>query len=176
MNTVADALRLDREAFERIGGDGRFTAVAAGIVILASLLSGVAVFLEDYPLRFEMGRADGSVAMAALFQALQVLLGFLSVTVGVWMAGNGLSSSRRTYPAVVRVVGVAYLPMLLGLFRFVPIAGWLVAAVGVAWSIVAIVIGTQAIYRISTVRAAMFVFAGAVLSGVVVLLAGFLFP
>jgi len=64
------------------------------------------------------------------------------------------------YGELLRTIGYAYSPNVLGFFSFIPILGWLIALVGSIWALVAGVIAVRQALDFDTTKAVLTVVIG----------------
>lgn len=126
LDRIMSIIKLDFTVFKEIESDPNATNEAAIVVVAASVLSA-------------LGSTAGSPRPILAFVA-----GILSGVIGwvVWsylsyFLGRVLFQSRGELPGVLRVVGYANAPQLLGVLRVIPCVGWLGALAGAILSLVA---------------------------------------
>lgn len=151
---MIDAAKLDPSAYEEVEHDKSATVTAAGVVVLASIASGIGALSQG-----GVGLLIGSMIAA--------LLGWLVWAAVIYVIGVKLlpeSGTDADIGQLLRTLGFAQSPGLLRVFGLIPVIGVLVYLVVAIWTICTTVIAVrQALDYQSTGRAV----------GVVIL--GFLF-
>ncbi len=121
---ILGVFKLDARTFEEIEHDPGATSQAAIIVILVALISGVGAGLGA---SLQQGRFFGGFIGAVL----SALLGWLLWSLISWFIGTSLFGGQATVGEMLRVIGFAYSPQVLGI---IPCIGGIVGAI---WSLVA---------------------------------------
>lgn len=124
------AIRFDKQVFDEVRWDGNATADAVVLVALVSLVVLIGRFLGS-------GFGVTSFLTASLNVMVSNVAGWLLLAVATWFAASRLFKPAGDYwrnfeqtQALMRVHGIAYLPMVLGaLAGNVPVA----AAIGSLW-------------------------------------------
>jgi len=145
-NRVIGAMRLQAGAFEEVEHDTTATTQAALVVVLASVSSGIA-FIWYGGLSGVVWNAIWALASWVLFASL------------VWIIGTKVLPGRRTEAdlgQLLRTLGFAQAPGLLAFFGIIPLLGWLIWFLVLAWTIAATVVAArQALDYEDTLRAAV---------------------
>lgn len=149
------AARLDVTTYEEVEADRSATGQALGVVVLASIASGIG------------GLLMGLGSLSLLIQlVLGALLGWALWAFLVWLVGTKLlpePGTRADWGEVARTTGFAQSPGMLMILGFVPVVGWLVMLVVSVWLIVTMVVAVrQALDYTETWRAVVVVVIGAV--------------
>jgi hypothetical protein len=136
-SVVVGALRLQAEAFRDVQYPGPAGAVGLWIALVAGFSQAIGqafiLFVNRVrPLRF---------ALCLLVEALLFLLGFLAWALSTWLVIRLLFAYPITPLPVVRALGVAHAPRLLGFLGALPYLGvpWL--NVLSFWTAIAFVVG-----------------------------------
>jgi len=136
-SVVGGALRLQAEAFRDVQYPGPAEAVGLWIALVAGFSQAIGqafiLFVNRVrPLRF---------ALCLLVEALLFLLGFLAWALSTWLVIRLLFAYPITPLPVVRALGVAHAPRLLGFLGALPYLGvpWL--NVLSFWTAIAFVVG-----------------------------------
>jgi hypothetical protein len=146
---VRGALRLEPEAFGAVLArpDGlRVAVVLLGLAGLSHVLGqSVVLFAHRVrPWRFAVSLLLG----AALFAASVVAWG-----VALYLAGRFGFGRTASLGEVVRVVGLAHAPRLLGILVLTPYFGSAMAAGLTVWTLLALTVGARAAFGVELVEA-----------------------
>ena len=131
LDRIMRIIKLDFSVFKEIESDPQATKQAAIIVAVASVLSGI-------------GAAAGAARPANGFVS-ELIGGFIGWFVWSYVSqfvGRMLYQSKGSLNEVLRVVGYANAPRLLGILGIIPCVGWIGSLAG---GILALVAGVLAI-------------------------------
>ena len=160
-NVIVDrsigVMKLDVPTYEAIEHDKAATqqaAIVVGIVAVAGAIGGIN---DDFA---------------------GVVVGFLAAFVG-WLVFAGLTyffgtklfgtpTTTTTFEAVLRTLGYAQVPGILGIVGFISFIGPLLAFIGAVWAIVTAVIAIRQSLSISTGRAIVTAIVAAIASGIII--------
>lgn len=167
---ILRAIRLDFTVFREIAEDESAMTQAAIIVAIVTFFSAI-------------GSAIGlAIAGAGAGQAILnffgqwlisgVLLGWIGWSIITYFVGTTLFQGRTDIPEMMRVLGYASAPQLLGLFGFIPCIGWLAALAGWILSLIAGVLAVREAMEFDTGKAIVTVLVGAVIVFVISLILG----
>jgi len=140
VDRIVRAIRLDWTVFREIAEDRNAMKEAAIIVIIVSFLAAIgttaapmfAGTVADMPvLRFFSNWIIGGV-----------LIGWIGWAVLTYFVGSVLFKVESDIPEMMRVLGYASAPHLLGLLGFIPCVGWIFPLIG--W-LLALVAGVLAV-------------------------------
>jgi hypothetical protein len=149
---IVRAIRLDWTVFREIAKDPKALKEAAIIVAIATFLSAVGIGL--FKLSFGSFILDWLIA---------ILMGWLGWAVITYLVGTSIFKGDSNIPEMMRVLGYANAPHLLGLFAFVPCVGWLFPIAGWILALVAGVLAVREAMDLDTGNAIVTV----VLSGII---------
>jgi hypothetical protein len=121
---IIGVFKLDVKTFEEIEHNTGLTMAAAVIVVLVSLVSGVGNGL------FNTFR-DKSFFSGFLGSLISVIVGWLIWSAVTWFVGTRLFKGEADLGQMLRVIGFAYLPMLLSI---IPCVG---SVIGIIWTLIA---------------------------------------
>jgi hypothetical protein len=121
---IIGVFKLDVKTFEDIEHDTSLTLPAAVIVLLVSLVSGVGNGLFN-------GFIHKSFFSGFLGSLIGVLLGWLLWSIVTWFVGTHLFKGEADLSQMLRVIGFAYIPMVLSI---IPCVG---GVIGIVWAIAA---------------------------------------
>jgi hypothetical protein len=119
-------IKLDFAVFKDIESDPKATTEAAIVVAVASVLSaiGSAFASQRWLLAFLGGVIGGFVAW--------IVWSYVS-----YFVGSVLYKSQGTFENMLRVIGYASAPQLLGILALIPCVGWIGTLVGTLLSLIA---------------------------------------
>src|SRR4030065_1924376 len=121
---IIGLFKLNSQTVETIEKDTSRTGTAALIVVIVSILSGLGNgFFNTFSDQSFLGGFIGGV--------LAVLLGWLLWSAITWFVGTRLFKGQADLGEMLRVIGFAYLPMLLSI---IPCIG---GVIGILWTIAA---------------------------------------
>lgn len=121
---ILGVFKLNASTFEEIEHDTSLTLPAAVIVVLVSLISGVGNGLFN-------GFRGKPFASGFLGSLIGVIVGWLIWSAVTWFVGTRFFKGQANIGEMLRVIGFAYLPMVLSI---IPCVG---GVIGVIWAIAA---------------------------------------
>jgi hypothetical protein len=136
------AARLDIATFEEVGRDPNATTQALAVVALAGLAEGLGALRGDGGTGL-IGGIVSSIIAWALFSLVAYVIG----------TSLFRSSAAANPGSVMRMLGFAYTPQLLSVFRIIPLIGWIPAIVGTIWFLIAAVVALRQSMHLSTTEA-----------------------
>lgn len=139
---IVRAIRLDWTVFGEIADDPKAMKEATIIVAIASFLSAVG-----------SGLAKHSLVSFVVAWLVALLVGWLGWAVITYLVGTALFKGETNIPEMMRVLGYASAPHLLGFFTFIPCVGWLLPVVGWVLALVAGVLAIREALDIDTDKA-----------------------
>jgi hypothetical protein len=125
------------------------------VVILVSVLSGIGGFLQ--------GVFSGDIGAALLALVVGVVLGVVSYYIWAYVTyfvGTNLFGGTADAGELLRVLGYASGPRVLGVLGFIPCVGGLAGIVGAIWALVAGVIAVREALDFDTTKAVLTVIIG----------------
>jgi hypothetical protein len=156
---VIGVFKLDKKTFESIEADESATSQAAIVVLLVGLLAGIgaaigAIAFNNFApgvlssLEQSLGEAGVPGELGAMLPQLSPIGAFINAVVAaliswlVWSAityfiGTKLFGGTATFNEMLRMLGFAQAPRLLGVFGFIPCLGGLISLAGTIWALVA---------------------------------------
>ena len=135
-------MQLRESVFRTIARDPNATqqaAIVVGVVAIANAIGGA-------------GEGIGGI-FAGLIGAI---LGWLIFAGLAWFFGTNIFGTPTTvtnWESLLRTLGYAQAPNILGIFAFIPVLGWIAAFIGSIWAVVAAVIAIRETLGFSTGRA-----------------------
>jgi hypothetical protein len=142
------AARLDVNLYEEVEHDLNATSQAATVVGIVALCGGLGTGIA-----VAMTSGTGAAIGGFIGGIFQAYIGWVAWAYITFWVGTSLFKAQATPGEMLRTIGFAQTPAILGIFVFVPFIGWLVALIGGIWSIVAAVIGLRQGLDISTGQA-----------------------
>lgn len=124
LDRMIGVLKLDVDTFEDIEQDQDATTQAAIVVIIVALLAGIGAGLAR-------GITDSSFFGAFLSALIGVLSGWIIWSLATYFVGTSLFDGQADMGEMLRVIGFAYTPQLLGI---IPCIGWII---GIIWTVIA---------------------------------------
>jgi hypothetical protein len=132
------AVMLDANLYEEVEHDESLNQEALLIVIAVAVASGIGSLIG--------GIIGGSVGRAFLGALVSVVVGVINYYiwsyVTLWV-GTNLFEGTADAGEMLRVLGYAHTPQLLGLLGFIPCVGWLISLAGMILSLIAAVIAIR---------------------------------
>ncbi len=126
VDRIMRIIKLDFSVFREIESDPQATTEAAIIVAVTSLLSALASMVaSDYPVAtFVQSIVNGFV-------------GWIIWSAVTYFVGKSMFSGGGTLAQMLRVLGYANAPRILGVLVVIPCVGWLAGLAGLVLSLVA---------------------------------------
>jgi len=155
INRVVRAAMLDVDLYEEVEADTTLTQEALMVVILVSIASGVGGFLA--------GVIGGDIGAAVLGLILGVVMGVLGYYIWAYVTyfvGTNLFEGTADVGEMLRTLGYASGPRVLGVLAFIPCLGPLAALVGALWSLVTGVVAVRQALDFDTGKAILTVIIG----------------
>ncbi len=155
INRVIRAAMLDVDLYEEVEADTSLTQEALMVVILVSIAGGIGGFLG--------GIISGSIGAALLGLILTIVMGVVGYYIWAYVTyfvGTNLFEGTADVGELLRTLGYASGPRVLGLLGFIPCLGALAGLVGAVWSLVAGVIAVRQALDFDTTKAVITVIIG----------------
>ena len=169
---IMRAALLDRDFYKEAEADPSLNQEALMIVVAVSVISGIGSFLA--------GLVAGRPGAAFLALIVTSAIGVGNYYVWAYVThfiGTNLFDGDADPGELLRVLGYASAPQLLGLLGFIPCIGWLIALVGAIWALVAGFYGVREALDLDTTETLITVFLGwlavLIISGIVNRIFGF---
>jgi hypothetical protein len=151
LERMIGAALLKSDTYEDVERDESATSQALIVVVIAALSSGIGLFLGTI-LFVGFGSAFG----AFISGLIRAPIAWVVASVVVYFVGSNLfrtPETNVTIGQVLRVLGFAQTPLVLGIVLIVPILGWLVYFLLALWVLVASVIAIRHAFDFDTGRA-----------------------
>jgi ABC-type amino acid transport system permease subunit len=156
INRMIRASMLDVDFYEEVEADTSLTQEALMVVILVSIVTGISVFLASI--------IGGSIIGAIVGLIVVVIIGVINYYIWAYVTyfvGTNLFQGTADVGELLRTLGYASSPRVLGILGFIPCVGWLVALASAIWALVAAVVAVrQALDFDDTVKAIITVLIG----------------
>lgn len=143
IDRILRAIRLDWTVFREIAQDTGAMMEAAIIVVAASFLSAIGTGIASE-------RFFGAFILSWF---LSILIGWIGWSLITHFVGRILFQGDTDIPEMMRVLGYANAPNLLGIFRFIPCVGPIIAFVGGILSLIAGVLAVREAMEFDTTNA-----------------------
>lgn len=124
LDRVIGVFKLDAATFEEIEHDNTATSQAAMVVLIVALVSAIGSGISA-----TIG--DASFFSSFVGSLLATFLGWLVWSAVTYFVGTSLFKGQATLDEMLRVIGFAYAPQVLGI---IPCIGFIVGAI---WSLIA---------------------------------------
>lgn len=149
------AAQLDVQLYEEVEADTSLTQEAITVVVLVAALNALGLLIGGL-----FGGRIGFAILGALVYGIWAVLGFF---VWAWLAyfiGTRVFAGTADVGELIRTLGYAYTPNVLGVFRFIPCLGALIGLAGSIWALVAMVIAIRQALDFDTGKAILTVILG----------------
>lgn len=124
---ILRAIRLDPTVYREIAEDEGAMSQAAIIVVVVTLLSAIGS---------SVGTGNFIVSMLVSW-ITSIVIGWIVWAALTYFVGSKLFQGRSSIPEMMRVLGFASAPRLLGIFGVIPCLGWIAALAGAILALVA---------------------------------------
>jgi hypothetical protein len=124
---IMRAIRLDSTVYREIAEDQNAMSEAAIIVVIVAILSA-------------FGRAIGSgnfFLNLIITLLTAILVNWILWAILTYFVGTAFFQGKTDIPEMMRVLGYANAPNLLGVFGFIPCVGWIIALIGAILAFIA---------------------------------------
>jgi hypothetical protein len=156
INRMIRAATLDVDFYEEVEADTSLTQEALMVIILVSIATGIGTFLG--------GIIGGSIVGAIVGLIVVVIIGIINYYIWAYVTyfvGTNLFKGTADVGELLRTLGYASSPRVLGILGFIPCVGWLIALASGIWALVAAIVAVrQALDFDDTVKAIITVVIG----------------
>jgi hypothetical protein len=138
LDRMRRAVMLDASLYEEVEHDQSLNQQALIIVIIVSLASGISALLG--------GIIGGQIGRAFLGALVSIVIGIVNYYIWAYVTqfvGTSFFGGTADVGEMLRVLGYAHTPQLLGLLGFIPCVGWLISLAALVLSLIAAVIAIR---------------------------------
>jgi hypothetical protein len=156
--------RLDASVFREVAEDQNALTEAAIIVVVVTFLSSIGTAIGAL-----IGDVGFGSAIVSFFVnwIVAVLIGWIGWALLTYFIGTALFQGRTDIPEMMRVLGYASAPRLLGILGIIPCLGWIAALIGAILALIAGVIAIREAMEFDTGKAVITVLISWVISFVI---------
>ena len=155
-NRVVRAAMLDVNLYEEVEADTSLTQEALMVVILVSVASGIGSFLAGL-----IGEGGiGAALIGLIFGMVMGVLGYYIWAYITYFVGTNLFGGTADVGELLRTLGYASGPRVLGVLAFIPCLGGLAGLGGAIWALVTGVIAVRQALDFDTTKAILTVIIG----------------
>ena len=151
LERIYASLMLDPSLYEEVESDRAATTQALLVVAIGSISHGIGNALAQV-LR---GSAAAGVGTGFFGGLVSALFGWLIWSFITYLVGTRVFGGKANYGELLRTIGFANAPSILGFFTFIPILGGLVSFAIWVWGLAAMVIAVRQALDFSTGQAIM---------------------
>ena len=144
------AARLNSDTYEEVERDSSATIQALIVVVVVAIATAVGGFLSE----------ESSLPDALLFGVTRGIVSWVIWALLALLVGTTILKSESTkadWGEVARTTGFAQTPGLLNVLIFIPIAGWVIAALVGIWQLAGMVVALRQSLDYSSTWRAFFV-------------------
>jgi hypothetical protein len=167
IDRVRRAAMLDVGLYQEVEADSSLNQEALVVVALVSVAAGIGGFLG--------GLTSGNIGPAFVALVVAVVLGVVNYYIWSYLTyfvGTSLFGGTADPGELLRVLGYASGPRVLGLLNFIPCVGWVFGLGGAIWALVAGVIAVREALDFDTTKAILTVIIGWVVILVITTIVG----
>jgi hypothetical protein len=154
------AARLNVPLYEEVEADTTATTQALLVVVLVAVAQGIGAALSA-----SMGGAGANPVGGLISGVIGALIGWAIWSFVIFFVGTRLFGGTATYGEVLRTLGFAYTPGVLGILSFIPLLGGIISLAAGIWVLVASFIGIRQALDLSNGKTV-----GAILVAILVLI------
>ena len=139
---IVRAIRLDWTVFSEIARDRDALKEAAIIVVIVTFLSAI-------------GTGIAAKSFGAFFGAwiAGIAVYWIGWAISIYFVGTTMFEGQTDIPEMLRVLGYAFAPLLLGLLRVIPCVGWAFPLIGGLLALVAVALAIREAMDLDTSEA-----------------------
>jgi len=166
INRVLRAAMLDREFYKEAEKDTSLNQEALLVVIIVSVIGGIGAFASNW-----MAQNIGQAILAFFVTSALGVGNYYIWSYVTHFIGTNMFKGDADPGELLRVLGYASGPRLLGVLGFIPCIGWLLSLAGGIWALVAGFFGVQEALDLDTTETLVTVVLGwlaiLIISGVI---------
>ena len=162
------AAKLDATLFQEVEKDQTLTQEALTVVVLVAVVSGIGSFIGN----LVFGRGFGGAVLGLVGGVILAIIGYFIWSFLTYFIGVNVFKGTAEYGELLRTIGYAYTPNVLGFFAFIPCLGQIIGLVGAIWALVAGVIAVREALNFDTTKAVLTVVIGWVVMLVLIAIVG----
>ena len=143
--------RLDARVIEDVERDTNATSQALIVVVLAAIAGAIGSLGGSVD-----QTQDQNFLAAMLLGAIAAVAGWVVFSVIAYFVGSTLFATPQTSSTigqVLRVVGFAQGPKIVGILGFIPLLGWIASLAAWIWFVVVAIVALRQAFEFSTERA-----------------------
>jgi hypothetical protein len=159
IDRILRAIRLDWAVFREIAVDESATMEAGIIVVVVSFLSAIGTGIAS----------EGFFLAFILSWLLSVFVGWIGWAIITYFVGTMMFQGKTDIPEMMRVLGYASAPKLLGVFGFIPCVGWIFSLAGWILSLIAGILAVREAMEFDTANAIVTVVISRIMAFVITL-------
>jgi len=145
IDRILRAIRLDPDVYREIAEDENALSEAAIIVAVVTFLSALGTAF-----------ASSNFIVTLLVSWLtSIVIGWIGWAILTYFVGEKLFGGRSSIQEMLRVLGYATAPRLLGVLGFIPCLGWLAALIGAILALIAGIIAVRESMEFDTGKAVL---------------------
>lgn len=140
---------------ERVIKDVERDTNATGQAMIVVVLAAIAGAIGSLGAPTDQAQ-DQNFLAALLFGAIAAVAGWIVFSVIAYFVGSSLFATPQTSATigqVLRVVGFAQGPKIVGILGFIPLLGWIASLVAWIWFVVVAIVALRNAFEFSTERA-----------------------
>jgi Yip1 domain len=157
---ILRAVKLDSSLFREVAARPDLIGEAAIIVVIVAIFSGAG----------SMPGVTNPVLTFGLHVVSSILLGWLLWSILAYFIGTNIFHGNSSLDAMLRTLGYANAPNLLGILGVIPCIGWIFAVAGAILSLIAGIIGIREAMKFSTGDAVITAIIGWLINGLAFLI------
>lgn len=145
------AAMLDRTVYAEVEADEEATLQAVAVVVLVAVSGGLAGSVRALLLR----AGPGAFVRSLVLRPIVSLAGYVFWALLTYLIGRYVFGGNADYGQMLRCIGFAYVPKLLGVISFIPHIGRLLALLGAIWALIAVIVAVREALDFDTVKAVL---------------------
>ncbi len=168
LDRMIRAAKLEVDLYEEVEADTTATSQAITVVILVAIANGIGAAISF----FIFGRGIVGLFRGLFLGPILSMIGYFIWAFLTYFIGVHVFGGTADYGEMLRTIGFAYTPNILGFFAFIPCVGWLISLVGAVWALIAGVVAVRQALDFDTAKAIMTCIIGWIVSLILTLVFG----